>query len=49
MGRATFEQILRPFLPFLSAPGELTPESDLKNLGTGLCSDTVQLLGTLEG
>ncbi|WP_225828606.1 phosphopantetheine-binding protein [Streptomyces naphthomycinicus] len=42
-----FEQILRPFLPFLPPQEELTPETDLKDLGLDSLG-TVQLLGTLE-
>ncbi|MBL1082474.1 acyl carrier protein [Streptomyces actinomycinicus] len=42
-----FEQILRPYLPFLPPQEELTPGSDLKDLGLDSLG-TVQLLGTLE-
>ncbi|MEU6665894.1 phosphopantetheine-binding protein [Streptomyces sp. NPDC046727] len=42
-----FEQILRPLLPFLPPQEELTPESDLKDLGLDSLG-TVQLLGMLE-
>ncbi|GGY07108.1 phosphopantetheine-binding protein [Streptomyces minutiscleroticus] len=42
-----FEQILRPFLPFLPPQEELTPGTELKDLGLDSLG-TVQLLGTLE-
>ncbi|MEV6118644.1 phosphopantetheine-binding protein [Streptomyces sp. NPDC052109] len=42
-----FEQILRPFLPFLPPQEELTPDAELKDLGLDSLG-TVQLLGTLE-
>ncbi|OLZ63804.1 phosphopantetheine-binding protein [Streptomyces sp. CG1] len=42
-----FEQILRPFVPFLGPQEELTPDAELKDLGLDSLA-TVQLLGTLE-
>ncbi|KOV67492.1 phosphopantetheine-binding protein [Streptomyces sp. MMG1121] len=42
-----FDQILRPFLPFLAPQEELTPDAELKDLGLDSLA-TVQLLGTLE-
>lgn len=42
-----FEQILRPFLPFLPPQEELEPGADLTDLGLDSLG-TVQLLGSLE-
>ncbi|MEU7426163.1 phosphopantetheine-binding protein [Streptomyces sp. NPDC040750] len=42
-----FEEILRPFLPFLPPREELTPDTGLRDLGLDSLG-MVQLLGTLE-
>ncbi|MFC0435297.1 acyl carrier protein [Kutzneria buriramensis] len=47
MWDARFEEVLRPYLPFLPADEPLTPESSLRDLGLDSLG-TVELLGALE-